>query len=97
MGKEALWFCKKAAAAVMAYHDCRSFFLSKYPLMKSSAVAGGSFAATLQFEKLEIHKVFPSFPNFDLHQNLSPSTLADLIIGYLRRQNYGLSGKTQYL
>ena len=25
MGKEALRFCKKATAAVMAYHDCRSF------------------------------------------------------------------------
>jgi hypothetical protein len=24
----------------------------------------------------------PSFPNFDLSQNLSPSTLADFIIGY---------------
>jgi hypothetical protein len=65
--------------------------------MKSSAVAGGSFVATLQFEKLEIHKVFLSFPNFDLHQNLSPSTLADFSIGYFRRRNYGLCGKTQYL
>jgi len=43
----------------------------------SSAVIGGSFAPTYQFEKLEIHKVCLSFPNFNLGQNLSPLTLAD--------------------
>ena len=39
----------------------------------------------MQFEKLEIHKVFLRFPNFYLDQNLSPSTLANLIIGYSSR------------
>ena len=43
----------------------------------------GSFAPTVQFEKREIHPVFRRFPNFHLLQNLSLSTLADLIIGYL--------------
>ncbi|MEE0788134.1 hypothetical protein, partial [Faecousia sp.] len=32
-----------------------------------------------RFEKLEIHKVFLHFSNLDLTENLSPSTLADLI------------------
>jgi hypothetical protein len=38
----------------------------------------------VQFEKREIHPVFHRFPNFHLVQNLSLSTLADLIIGYSR-------------
>jgi len=32
----------------------------------------------LQFEKLEIHKVFLRFPNFILEQNLSLLSLAEL-------------------
>ena len=56
---------------------------TREPLNKSSAAAGGTLAPTYQFEKWEIHKVFLHFPNFDLHQNLSPSALADLIRGSL--------------
>ena len=50
--------------------------------MKSPAMIGGSFSPTLQFIKLEIHKVFLRFLNFNLCQNLSPLILADLITGY---------------
>ena len=52
--------------------------------MKSSAVLSGSFAPTVQFEKLEIHTVFRRFSNFHSCQNLSLITLADFIIGYLK-------------
>ena len=38
---------------------------------------GGSFAPTVQFEKLERHPVFLRFSNLHLCQNLSPITLAD--------------------
>ncbi len=48
-------------------------------LNKSSAVDGGYFPPIHRFEKLEIHKVFLHFSNLDLTENLSPSTLADLI------------------
>ena len=54
--------------------------------MKSSAVLNGSFAPTVQFEKLEIHKVFLRFSNFHSCQNLSLITLADFIIGYLSQE-----------
>ena len=40
--------------------------------------AAGSFTPTLLLEKLEIHKVFLNFPNFDLCQNLPATALADL-------------------
>ena len=46
-------------------------------LIESSAAAAGSFAPTLQFCKLEIHKVFLRFQNLNLEQNLSPSAFAD--------------------
>ncbi|MFR3446920.1 MAG: hypothetical protein ACLTUE_03710 [Oscillospiraceae bacterium] len=48
-------------------------------LNNSSAVDGGYFPPIHRFEKLEIHKVFLHFSNLDLTENLSPSTLADLI------------------
>ena len=54
--------------------------------MKSSAVLNGSFAPTVQFEKLEIHKVFLRFSNFHSCQNLSLITLANFIIGYLSQE-----------
>ena len=44
----------------------------------ASADSSGSFAPILQFEKLEIHKVFLRFPNFILGQNLSLLPLAEL-------------------
>ena len=47
-------------------------------LNKSPVAAGGSFAPAIQFEKLEIHKVFLRFPNFNLEQNVSLIALADL-------------------
>jgi len=52
-------------------------------MMKSSAVINGSFAPTVQLEKLEIHIVFRRFSSFHSCQNLSPITLADFIVGYL--------------
>jgi hypothetical protein len=59
--------------------------------MKSSAAAGGSFALTMQFEKLEIHTVFLRFSNFYLAQNLSPSAFADFISGYFCCDKYNLA------
>ena len=44
----------------------------------ASADISGSFVPILQFEKLEIHKVFLRFPNFILEQNLSLLCLAEL-------------------
>ena len=38
----------------------------------------GSFAPIVQYEKWEIHSVFPHFPYFRLCQNLSPNLLAPL-------------------
>ena len=54
--------------------------------MKLSAVLSGYFAATVQFEKLEIHTVFLRFSNFHSCQNLSLITLANFIIGYLSQE-----------
>lgn len=45
--------------------------------MKSSAVTGGPFDPAFQFIKLEIHKAFPCFLNFNLWQGLSQRMLAD--------------------
>jgi len=56
-------------------------------MIQLSAVVSGSFAPTVQFEKLEIHTVFLRFSNFHLGQNLSLTTLADSIsrlLEYLR-------------
>ena len=39
---------------------------------------GGAFAPIVQYEKWEIHPVFPHFPYFRLCQNLSPNLLAPL-------------------
>ena len=39
---------------------------------------GGSFAPIVQYEKWEIHPVFPHFSYFRLCQNLSPNLLAPL-------------------
>ena len=44
----------------------------------ASADISESFVPILQFEKLEIHKVFLRFPNFILEQNLSLLSLAEL-------------------
>ena len=44
---------------------------------KSPAAHGGSFAPTVQFENLEIHKVFLRLSNLHLVQNFLPSALAD--------------------
>ena len=58
----------------------------RQPMKKSSAVIGGFFGSTFQFRKLEIHKVFLHFLNFNLRQTLSPLTLVDFITGYLGAQ-----------
>ncbi len=39
---------------------------------------GGSFAPIVQYEKWEIHPVFPHFPYFRSGQNLSSNLLAPL-------------------
>ena len=44
----------------------------------ASADLSGSFAPFLQFQKREIHTVFPRFRNFELAQNLSLRFLAEL-------------------
>jgi len=50
-------------------------------MVKVPAIIRGSFAPTLRFGKLEIHKVCLRFPNLDLWQNLSLLILGTLIIG----------------
>ena len=50
--------------------------LPKEPLNKSAAALSGSFAPTYRRENLEIHKVFLQFPNLNLEQNPSLTTLA---------------------
>ncbi|MBS6492883.1 MAG: hypothetical protein KH614_10165, partial [Firmicutes bacterium] len=62
-------------------------------LNKSPAVDAGSFSSIHRYEKLEIHKVFLRFPYLALPKNLSPSNLADLIRGSLKKQT-GFSQKT---
>ena len=49
--------------------------VAKKPLNKSAAALSGSFAPTFRFENLEIHKGFLQFPNLNLEQNPSLSTL----------------------
>ena len=49
-------------------------------LMSATAIDHGSFDPTMQFGKLEIHKVCLRFPNFYLCQNLSLSILVGCII-----------------
>ena len=46
------------------------------PLNKSTAALSGSFAPTDRFENLEIRKGFLQFPNLNLEQNPSLTTLA---------------------
>ncbi|MBP3304384.1 MAG: hypothetical protein J6L24_00285, partial [Oscillospiraceae bacterium] len=46
---------------------------------------GESFAPAVQFQKREIHTVFPRFRNFLLSQNLLPPALVDLIRASLER------------
>ena len=57
----------------------------------ASADISGSFAPILQFEKLEIHKVFLRFPNFILEQNLSLLSLAELCGAALKNNLYDLA------
>ena len=54
---------------------------------------GGSFAPIVQYEKWEIHKVFPHFPYFRLEQNLAPNLLAPLR-GVALKQKMSLHEKT---
>ena len=49
---------------------------SKEPLNKSSAALSGPFSPTYRFENLEIRKGFLRFPNLNLEQNPSLTTLA---------------------
>ena len=50
----------------------------RQPRTMGTAGFGGSFAPIVQYEKWEIHPVFPHFPYFRLCQNLSPNLLAPL-------------------
>ncbi len=52
---------------------------------------GGSFAPIVQYEKWEIHPVFPHFSYFRLCQNLSPNLLAPLCGAALRKTATELS------
>ena len=47
-------------------------------MIQSPAVTIGSFTAAVQFEKLEIHKVFLRFHSKFLTQNSSPNLLVEL-------------------
>ena len=51
---------------------------------------GGSFAPIVQYEKWEIHKVFPHFSYFRLRQNLSPNLLAPLCGAALEKSHIGI-------
>ena len=53
------------------------FILGQHRTM-GAAGFGGSFAPIVQYEKWEIHPVFPHFPYFRSGQNLSPNLLAPL-------------------
>ena len=52
-----------------------SFLLWQHRTM-GTAGFGGYFAPIVQYEKWEIHRVFPHFPYFRLGQNFSPNLLA---------------------
>ena len=74
---------KYSVAQIMGYLKGKSSLMIfekhanlKEPLNKSSAALSGSFAPTYRFENLEIHKVFLQFPNLNLEQNPSLTTLA---------------------
>ena len=54
-----------------------AFVLRQHRTMDAAGF-GGSFAPIVQYEKWEIHKVFPHFPYFRLGQNISPNLLAPL-------------------
>ena len=55
----------------------RDFVLRQHRTM-GAAGFGGSFAPIAQYEKWEIHTVFPHFSYFRLGQNLTPNLLAPL-------------------
>ena len=55
---------------------CGNSYSIEETLNKSSAALSGSFAPAYRFENLEIHKVFLRFPNLNLEQNPSMTTLA---------------------
>ena len=61
----------------------------------ASADLSGSFAPVLQFQKWEIHTVFPHFWNFEPAQNLSLSFLAELCGVALEEQIYGFCNDHQ--
>ena len=62
--------------AIRRYCQIR-IFLGQHRTM-GTAGFGGSFAPIVQYEKWEIHPVFPHFSYFRLCQNLSPNLLAPL-------------------
>ena len=74
---------KYSVAQIMGYLKGKSSLMifEKYanlkePLNKSSAALSGPFAPTFRFENLEIRKGFLRFPNLNLEQNPSLTTLA---------------------
>ena len=66
-------FCKRFAQAD-AQGSGHALF--REPLNKSSAALSGPFAPAYRFENLEIRKGFLRFPNLNLEQNPSLTTLA---------------------
>ncbi len=71
---------------------CASDTLRQHRTM-GAAGFGGSFAPIVQYEKWEIHPVFPHFSYFRLCQNLSPNLLAPLC-GVALSLSLQLSGLT---
>ena len=57
---------------------CLSISLLWQHRTMGAAGFGGSFAPIVQYEKWEIHPVFPHFPYFRSGQNLSPNLLSPL-------------------
>ena len=55
----------------------RALFLGHHRMMGAAGFSG-SFALIVQYEKWEIHPVFPHFPYFRSGQNLPPNFLAPL-------------------
>ena len=71
---------------------CASDTLRQHRTMGATGF-GGSFAPIVQYEKWEIHPVFPHFSYFRLCQNLSPNLLAPLC-GVALSLSLQLSGLT---
>ena len=75
----AVFFCfvKRLAKNIFLAWQREKAFLRQQRTMGTAGV-GESFAPIAEYEKWEIHPLFPHFPCFRLCQNLSPNLLAPL-------------------